>query len=187
MKAWLWSLKCSLVYQGRSGWGAEDCQWGFVHHKWVMAMKQLGPAGWSSPLCLWPAKGLAAGESCRAKCFLISGQAGTDGGHGRRGTSSWRFYKGLLTIGFKLAWMTSEELGLCRLAAVNLAPCSFLKCQQDTQQLLHEKESVGCQLRLLCNPNASDQMHVQRWFEFGIIASSPPSMWDTNAQCRKFP
>lgn len=56
---------------------------------------------------LWPAKGLAAGESWRAKCFpqchlwwVFRGQAGTDGAHGRGGTSSWRFYKGLLTIGF---------------------------------------------------------------------------------------
>lgn len=133
MKAWLWSLKCSLVYRGRSGWGAEECQWGFVYHKWVIAMKQLGPAGWSSLLCYGQQKTWQLDRAGGLNAFLTAiswvfcGQAGTDGGHGRRGTSSSRFYKGLLTIGFTTGLNDIRGAGLVQTGGCESGPLLLSK------------------------------------------------------------
>lgn len=193
MKAWLWSLKCSLVYRGRSGWGAEECQWGFVYHKWVIAMKQLGPAGWSSPLCYGQQKTWQLDRAGGLNAFLTAiswvfcGQAGTDGGHGRgrhlvikvlQRTSHNRFYNWLEW--HQRSWACADwRLWIW-------PPAPFQNASRTHSNCCIKWSQWGASSMLLCNCNASDQKRVQRQFEYGIIACSPPSTWNTNAQCRKF-
>lgn len=192
MKAWLWSLKCSLVYRGRSDRGAEECQWGFVYHKWVIAMKQLGPAGWSSPLGYGQQRACQlerAGELnafLTATSFLWTGRDRWGTWEGRhlfmkvlQRTAHNRFYN----------WLEWHQRS-CACADWRLwiwPPAPFQNASRTHSNCCIKWSQWGASSVLLCNPSASHQKYAQRQFEYGIIACSPPSTWNTNAQCRNFP
>lgn len=123
------SLKCSLIYWGRSDLGGEECWWWVLCHKQVISRQQLGwvklqsTAGQQRPRSLeelnkmrgWT---LSSGTALSRLFADIWGQSGE---WGREAPPSWRFYNGLSTIGFTIdlhdlrgvlpIWTGSSESG----------------------------------------------------------------------------
>lgn len=89
------SLKCSLIYWGRSDLGGEECWWWVLCHKQVISGQQLGLAGWSCRL-QQVSKDLAAWKSwikwelerfpqgLLSQGFLQTYGDGVESGEGRR-------------------------------------------------------------------------------------------------------